>query len=279
MNKIYFFTDLQTQASHYCLLNINKYHHYKKYKNKKLVFIDPGVLELKKATEYTYIDKLHWLVQGHLRENEYLSIDYPADMVNRKLPKIEYKKRCHSFIEKSVENNWKYAENLQYICAIQYDWMAQDDFIFRMKELEPIYTNKKKIVGLGNLCRLCVERKHMNHKSPQYKYLKTVVNYIIANRKKFYWIHIYGMSLYAIKQFMPLLQTYAPNIIFSVDNTKWTKVCNKKLHSKYVKPKGQSQLFPTTYRQSGIACTKKNRDEFFLETIHELQRKNITIIY
>ena len=203
----------------------------------------------------------------------------PADMVDQKLPKAEYEARCHSFIEKSVANNWKYAENLHYICAIQYDWMAQQDFEFRMKELEPVYMNKKKIVGLGNLCRLCVERKHMNHTSPQYKYLKYVVNYIINNRKKFYWIHIYGMSLYAIKQFMPLLQTYAPNIIFSVDNTKWTKVCNKKLHSKYVKPKSQSQLFPTTYRQSGIGCTKKNRDEFFLENIHELQRKNIDVIY
>ena len=275
---IYFFTDLQTEASDYCLLNINKYHDKRK-ERKKLLFVDPGVMELKKATEYKHIEFLHELAQCKLLPNEYLSIDYPADMINRTLPKDHYNALCKLFVEKSIANNWKYAENLHYICAIQSYWMAIDDFYFRMKELEPIYVGKKKIVALGNLCRLLIDRKQMNHTSAEYKYMKQVVDYIIRNRQKFYWIHIYGMSLYAIKQFMPLLQNYAPNIIFSVDSTKWTKVCNKKLHAKYVKSKSQSQLFQTNYKQSGIGCTTTNRNEFFLECMHELEHKNIKVNY
>lgn len=276
MVTIIYFTDIQTHASNYCLLNIKKYDDPRK-QTKKLIFVDPGVMELRKHDEFKHIEKLHWLADGHLQSNEYLSIDYPCDMISLDLPREEYDNKCHQFREKSIVNNWKYAENPQYICTIQSYWMVQQDFEYRMKELEPIYAGKKKIVGLGNLCRLLIDRKKMKKTSAEYKYFKKVIEYIIRNRQKFYWIHIYGMSQYAIKQFVPLLQIYAPNIQLSVDATKFTRCPNKKMHSKYVKPKSQSQLFPTKYKQTGISCTKANRDEFFLENIKEIQKAGVTV--
>jgi hypothetical protein len=274
-----FFTDIQTHASNYCLLNINKYHQYDKYKEKKLVFIDPGVMELRKATEYKYIDKLHWLAQGHLRPNEYLSIDYPCDMVDPQLPKAEYEARCKLFVEKSVANNWKYAENPQYICAIQYDWMAQKDFEFRMKELEPVYAHKKKIVALGNLCRLFIKPEERKNGGAHEKYMDFVIAYIIRNKAKFYWIHIYGLAAYAIDKYMSLLQYYAPNITISVDSTKWTRPRTRQLHDKYCKPKSQTQLFATKHIHKGYCCSKDTRDEFFLDYMKSLEKKTLKVIY
>jgi len=135
-----------------------------------------------------------------------------------------------------------------------------DDFKRQMKALEPIYDHKKKIVGLGNLCRLLLGRRKKDN--PEYIYFQQIIQYIIENKEKFYWIHIYGMSKFAICSFIPLLQKHAPKIIISVDNTKWTKCGNKELHDKYVLPKGQSQLLPTKHKMSGIGCTKANRNEF-----------------
>jgi hypothetical protein len=190
----------------------------------------------------------------------------------------DYKAKCQAFIAKSIANNYRYATNLHYICAIQSYWMALDDFYFRMKELEPIYAGKQKIVALGNLCRLLINRKTMNHTSAEYKYFKKVVEYIIQNKTKFYWIHIYGMSLYAIKAFMPLLEYTCPNIIFSVDSTKWTRPCNKTIHAKYVKSPDQHQLFPTKISPFGMGCTKDTRNEYFLAYMTEIGKK-VKVIY
>jgi hypothetical protein len=258
-------TDCQTNASNYCLLKISHYDDPRKDK-KKIIFVDPGVEDLKKFTEYPYIERLHYLAQGHLQSNEYLGIDYPSDM---------RKEMEEEFIRRSIENNWKYKDYLQYICGIQYKWCEYNDFVFRMKELEPIYSYKKKVVGLGNLCRLLLKRTKKDH--PEYIYFQKIIDYIIQNKDKFYWIHIYGMSKFAILSFIPKLQQFCPNIIFSVDNTKWTKCGNKRLHDKYVLPKNQLQLIPTKHRCSGIACTKSNRDEFFIEYMNDIQKKGIHV--
>jgi hypothetical protein len=198
-------------------------------------------------------------------------------MVNRKLPSEEYNRLCLLFKQKSIENNWKYKNNLQYICTIQYDWMVQSDFEYQMKALEPIYMYKKKIVGLGNLCRLLLGKRKKDHS--EYIYFQKVIDYIIQNKRKFYWIHIYGMSMFAIKEFIPQLQKYAPNIIISVDSTKWTKCCNKRLHDKYVLPIGQTPDPNLGYVQSGIGCTKANRNEFFLEYMEEIKKAGIDVIF
>jgi len=262
-----FFTDIQTEASNYCLLNIKEYDNPRR-NNKKIVFVDPDVMSLRTHSEYPLINKLLWLADGNLKSNEYLGLDMPSDMN----PPLE-----QEFIRKSIERNWKYKDYLQYICGIQYKWCDYDDFVFRMKELEPIYAYKKKVVGLGNLCRLLLRRTKKAH--PEYVYFQQVIQYIIDNKDKFYWIHIYGMSKFAILSFMPLLQHLCPNIIFSVDNTKWTKCGNSRLHDKYVLPKGQHQLVPTKHRCSGIACTKANRDEFFTEYMKDIRNRKISLQY
>ncbi|NMC60186.1 MAG: hypothetical protein GYA51_12520 [Candidatus Methanofastidiosa archaeon] len=74
-----FFTDISTQISNFCLLNIKQYNNQKKYR-KTLIFIDPSVYELKDSAEYSKIELLHELASGRLLENEYISIDYPCDM-------------------------------------------------------------------------------------------------------------------------------------------------------------------------------------------------------
>jgi hypothetical protein len=217
-------------------------------------------MELRTATEYSHIDQLHYLAQGHLLPNEYLSIDYPADM------NLQYQKE---FVEKSIANNWKYQSNPQYICAIQYDWMAQKDFEFRIKELEPIYAYKKKIVALGNLCRIMRPNK----------YFDFVINYLIKNKAKFYWVHIYGMALACIKKYIPLLQLYAPEIQISVDSTKWTRPCKESLKRKYMKPVAQRQLPNASCPTPGLGCTKDTRDEFFLTYINEIKKRGIRVDY
>jgi hypothetical protein len=247
-----FFTDITTSASQFCLLNINKYEDPRKA-TKKLRFIDPGVNELKKSKEYQNIDLLHFLAENHLASTEFISIDYPGDM------NLQY---SDLFLQKSIQNNWKYADNFHYICTVQYLWRDYIDFEFRMKELQPIYAHKKKIVGLGNMCRLLVKKEKMNRNSDEYIYLDKVFHYLIDHGKEFYWIHIYGMSLYAIKEFIPMLQNTHPNLILSVDSTKWTRACTDDLKKQY-----------------GLNCNSKTRDLFFKTYIHEIQHAGIIVKY
>jgi hypothetical protein len=225
-------------------------------------------MALKKHAEFPAIDQILWLTDGHLQPNEYIGTDMPSDMN----PTME-----ESFIARSIERNIRFQDNPKHICGIQYKWLDFADFQYRMHELEPVYINKKKIVGLGNLCRLLINRKTMTHNSDEYKYFRKIIDYLILNKKKFYWVHIYGMSLYAIKQFVPLLEIYAPNIHISVDSTKWTRPATNRLKLKYMKAKDQSQLFPTPHKQSGLCCTKITRDEFFLENIKEIQKAGVTV--
>lgn len=119
--SLIFMTDITTDASNYCLLSIKKYNDKRKEK-KKLFFIDPGVYELVKTNEYSHITELHELVPN-LKENEYISIDYPCDM-NPKYTK--------EFIEKSYQNNVRYASNLHYICTIQMHFGSGDVSVLRL---------------------------------------------------------------------------------------------------------------------------------------------------
>jgi hypothetical protein len=273
--NIFFMTDISTDASHYCLLNIKKYDDKRK-DTKQIIFVDPGVMELKKMDEYKYVEKLHWLANNNLKSNEYISIDYPCDMVDIHKPKEEYERLCNLFLQRSIDNNFKYKDNPQYICTVQSLFMDYKDFEFRMKELEPIYAYKKKIVGLGNLCRLMLNSRRSGFAAEK-SYFQKVIDYLIRNKEKFYWVHIYGMSKLAMKAFIPLLQDYAPNIILSVDNTKWTQGCNDKLRAKYIRNPKQTQLTPTKHKQSGISCSKDTRNEFFLEYMNDLKYANIKL--
>jgi len=74
-----------------------------------LIFVDPDVMSLRTHQEYPLIDKLLWLANGHLQPNEYLGLDMPSDMN----PQYE-----NEFIQKSIERNWQFKDNLQYICGV-----------------------------------------------------------------------------------------------------------------------------------------------------------------
>jgi len=231
-----------------------------------MVFIDPSVMELRYSQEYSQIDRLRFYAQiGNLPEKHFISIDYPCDM-NLEMAEL--------FIKKSIENNWKYAENPQYICTVQYDFLDFEDFKRRMEELRPIYAGKKKIVGLGNLCRLFVSATDRKSDAEQYRYMKKIIHYIIQHKDDFYWIHIYGLALFGIKEFLPLLAYH--NIQISVDNTKWTRPATTRLKNKYMIPQTQTQLIPT--RCPGLGCSTDTRDEFFLVYMKEIG-KHVKVIY
>lgn len=224
-SKFKFFTDITTNASINCLLNIKRYNDKRKL-NKSLIFVDPGVYELVKTNEYSEIDKLHHLASGNLNENEYISIDYPCDM------NMQYESL---FIQKSIDNNIKYADNLQYICTIQFKFQDYNDFEKRFYELEYIWSQPKKILGIGNLCRI----KYPN------EFTDKVFRLLLKNQHKFSWIHIYGMTLRLMRKYLPKF-----NCMFSTDSTKWTRAVSNKLK----------------LRTGGrVCCRKDTRNEFFLE--------------
>ena len=112
---------------------------------KKIIYIDPSVHELKNSAEYSKISLLHELANGKLRENEWISIDYPCDM-NEAYTDL--------FIEKSIKNNIKYRDNTHYICTIQFRFMDIKDFVRQFEYLEEQIDFTKKIIGIGNLCRI-----------------------------------------------------------------------------------------------------------------------------
>lgn len=138
---ITFFTDITTNASNYCLLNIKQLKN-PKLLNKKEFYIDPSVYELKNNTEYSCINLLHKIAN---QNQYYISIDYPCDM------NIQY---SELFIEKSIQNNLKYKNNSKYICTIQFKFNDFSDFLKQFNYLEENIDFSNKIIGIGNLCRI-----------------------------------------------------------------------------------------------------------------------------
>lgn len=232
-----FFTDIQTHCSRFCLLNIKKYESEQK-QSKLVCFIDPSVYELKENMEYSNIEKLHWLANGNLKENEFISIDYPCDM------NLEY---SELFVEKSIKNNLKYADNEQYICTIQSKFQDFKDFVYQFEYLEDQIDFSRKIIGIGNLCRIL----HPNQFSDEvFKYLNS----------KPYIFHFYGLGMRLIKKY----SWFFTGLRFSsIDSTKWTKSRNKEVITKY----GQ------------IICTSSNRDDYFLTYMREIRKMNINVFF
>jgi hypothetical protein len=152
------------------------------------------------------------------------------------------------FILKSIQNNERYANNKQYICTIQSKFYNSKDFKYQFEYLEPIFIKKKKIVGIGNLCRI------MNPNI----FTDRIFNYLQEKASECYWIHFYGLSLKLIKHYLPQLDKITQ---ISVDSTKWTKACNSTIKSKF-----------------GLNCNTKNRPLFFFEYIKTIE-KYINIEY
>ena len=227
-----FFTDITTNASNFCLLNIKKYYDPRK-ESKKIVFVDPGVYELKKHREYSQIELLQQLAQGELKENEYLSIDYPCDM------NLQY---ADEFIAKSIENNLRYAENPQYICTIQFRFQDFDSFRENWEHLECWVNFPQKIIGIGNLCRIMYPNEFTND----------VFEYIISHTSKGQQIHFYGLSLRLIKTYIPLLER--AGLVITLDSTKWTKAVTNTLKLAH-----------------GVCCRKATRDLYFFSYMDEIR--------
>jgi len=231
-----FFTDITTSHSNYCLLHISHYNDSRKFQ-KKLIFVDPGVYQLKKSNEYIHIQDLHYLT-NQLLPNEYISIDYPCDM------NLQFKKE---FLAKSIANNQFYKDNLRYICTIQFNFMNYQSFLENLNHLEQIWHNHPgKILGIGNLCRVLQPNVFTDYAMA-----------LIRNRlltRKIYWLHFYGLSLKCMRKYIPYLEKTNTNTIISCDSTKWTKAVTTELKQKY-----------------GLNCRKKDRDTFFDAYIKEIQ--------
>ena len=229
-NGFTFFTKPQAGLSSYCLMNIKDYHKKEKFGKKIIYFIDPSVYDLVENEEYSKIDLLHDLAKGKLQQNEFISIDYPCDM-NERYSRL--------FIEKSIENNLKYKDNMNYICTIQSKFMDFEDFKNQFEFLESKIDFSKKIIGIGNLCRIMYPCKFTDE----------VFRFLSEKQKEHdYFYHIYGLS-------MRLVRKYLPKLLFcSSDSTKWTRAVTNELKSLY-----------------GLNCNSKTMDLYFLEYMKTLR--------
>jgi len=232
-----FFTDINTDASKYCLLNINRYDFAAKYA-KEIIFVDPGVYELTKNDEYSCVKRLHFLANDNLMDNEYISIDYPPDM------NVEF---SDVFVERSIRNNYKYIDNPQYICVIQSNFMDYFDLMARTKEIKEIWSRDDKIVGIGNFCRIIYPNRYTEH----------AMGYLAHVLPKGKWIHFYGLS-------MPLMRRYIPRFErkfkVSVDSTKWTRALTKEIKD-----------------QCGISCKLEDRDFFFKTYMERIKKHGLSV--
>jgi len=284
-----FFTDIRTDISNYCLLHINKYHDPRK-STKKLCFVDPGIHYLMKHDDYPYLDELHQLAAGSLLENEYISIDYPGDM---------FPQRMDEFIDMTYQNNLKYQDQPRYISTVQFhlsnvggpitlkyntywgghakgDLADLDSFRYEFDRVFPLVKGKKRVLGIGNLCRILYPNELTDR----------IFDYIIQqhkgaslfhNEKNIWWVHIYGMAMRLIKKYVPLLEYAGMRV--STDSTKWTRV-NGDLRAKYFdNAPDQCRLIDEEKDRPGIACTSETRDEFFETYIKIIQRSIKTVIY
>jgi len=217
-----FFTNILAENSKYCLLNIKNYEDPRK-KKKRLIFIDPGVYELRDAIEYSEIKLLHDLIRNDkLDYFEWISIDYPCDM---NLDQEDL------FIEKSIKNNLLYEDKQKYICTIQSKFQDFKDFKKQFEYLKPVFHYKDKIVGIGNLCRI----KYPN------LFTDKVFSFLRQNQQGIAHLHFYGLSKQVIEKYLSytrqkkLFEYYTPypwNCVVSVDSTKWTRAVSTELKAK-----------------------------------------------
>jgi hypothetical protein len=241
-----FFTDVTTTASHYCLCNIKRYQHLSD--PKKIIFLDPSVYELKHNDEYSHYNKLHQKVQN-CEQNEFISIDYPCDM------NLQY---AAQFIQKTNENNRRYASNPHYINTIQCRFLDYLSFVENYLLNQDIFSdNPQKIVGIGNLCRI----NRYKSGSEKENFLIQVFSFLDSHSHDFSWIHFYGPSFKVIKQFILPFEQSHPEITISIDSTKWTRAVDNAFK-----------------QQHGKSCSKKNRNLFFIYYIEKIQQSTSILI-
>jgi len=214
-----FFTD-RTVVNDYLLIKIVDYWKLK-YKNEetferwKEVFIEPGVYDLTKDCEYSWVTKMSYNFMGqwikNLPANHYFSWDYPCDM-NPQF--TDY------FLRKSWENALEYSKYPQYIVTVQskfHDYMSFVEWFDKYNALDI----KSGILGLGNICRLFYRDQ----------YIKNTLLYAFK-KCRHQKIHIYGLTLRLISYANSLAKKYG--IELSIDSTKWIHACNNELSAEFV---------------------------------------------
>lgn len=256
---MYFFTDINTKFSNYCLLHFDHYNDERKY-NKSLVYVDPGIKYLTKMDDYPNVEKMHYLIEEDLlRENEWISIDYPTD---------EKDEMVEEYIERTYLNNLKYQHHAKYICTVQFEisdcytannirrcrGKPEDFWSFKenLDRLFPILKNPNKILGIGNICRIFFPTD----------FTDLMIQYLIKirNKVKSRRIHFYGLAIRLIKKYVPMLEQYYK---VSTDSTKWTRSVNKRLKDKYgVNFEGENQ-----------------RKDFFYTYMQEIRDSGVHVLY
>ncbi len=233
-----FYTNPQTEISQLALCRIKFLPKYRHMKTK--IMIDPGVYQLTTQVEYNDINALHEMV-GKLHPNECISLDYPCDM------NLEH---TELFIEKSIRNNLKYAENIQYLCTIQSPFMDIVEFKREVDYLLDTIIKRipQKPVGVGTFCRLMLRPNKKDE-----RFCREAISYLWTHVPRGRRIHFYGVSKRFIEMFLPMWDTHYH---VSVDSTKWTKRVHKN------PPLHQS-----------ICCRKDTRNIIFAEYIRILQQK------
>jgi hypothetical protein len=209
---IVFMTHLECSSSRFCVLNIKKIKEKRK-ELRKLIFIDPAVLDLRDYHYYVNESAMIGLIESTLREHEFISLDYPVDFARDENESLE-------FVEKSYENNMRWKDNLHYICCIQSRHNDYDDFVLQYERLRPIFANKKKILGIGGAC---------SHTKRPNEFTDKVFNYLSEHASEIYWVHFYGIKTPLISAYIDRLQMYAP-LRISFDSTQYQFLADSSLY-------------------------------------------------
>jgi len=228
-----FFTD-KTVINDYLLVKIKDYWKMKDFSRWKEVFIDPGVWELTKDVEYSWVTKSSYVFMEewikNLPDNHYFSWDYPCDM---NIFHTDY------FLDKSWSNAIRYAKYPHYIVTVQSKFNNYMSFVEWFDKYNALEI-KSRIMGLGNICRILQKTQYIKHALP-YAFKN-------CNHPR---IHVYGLAFKNIEFTMKLASHYG--IELSIDSTKWTRACTVALKNKY-----------------NINCNGKNRQEFFDEYLKKV---------
>lgn len=205
-----FFTDRSVQND-YLLIKVKDYLKMRSFARWKIIFIDPGVYELRGSIEYAFIPKMEVnKFIKNLPQNHYFSLDYPSDM------NLDYQ---DLFMKKSWLNAQKYSKYESYIVTVQSKFQNLQSYKGWFKRYNALDI-KSGILAIGNLCRI-----------PRLsKLLKETIRYSFENCDH-KWIHIYGLCLQGIVYALKQAEIY--DINFSVDSTKWTRACTQELKDKF----------------------------------------------
>lgn len=220
-----FFTD-KTITNDYLMVKIKDYWRMKDFSDWREVFIDPGVWELTKWNEYSWVhlkgSKGYRDIEiflDSLPDNHYFSWDYPCDM------NLEYQEL---FLRNTWNNALNFHEHPQYIVTVQSKFRNYINFMEWFDEYNNLEI-KSGILALGNMCRF----RSLN------QYLKHALSYAFY-KCKHPRIHIYGLCMKAIPYAYKLSKK--TSIEFSFDSTKWTRC----------------------FHTSGLpSCNKGNRQQYF----------------